>query len=90
MLGIDQVGIRDNFFDIGGTSLLSVKIISKIREILNIDVPIVRIYHYPTIELMASFISRGKQTGAYAEAMDRAQKQRTALARRKQAIRRRK
>jgi amino acid adenylation domain-containing protein len=90
VLGIDQVGIRDNFFDIGGTSLLSVKIISKIREILNIDVPIVRIYHYPTIELMANFISRGKQTGAYAEAMDRAQKQRTALARRKQAIRRRK
>jgi acyl carrier protein len=90
VLGRDQVGIRDNFFDIGGTSLLSVKIISKIREVLDTDIPIVRIYHYPTIELMANFISRGKQTGAYAEATDRAQKQRTAFARRKQAIGRRK
>jgi amino acid adenylation domain-containing protein len=88
VLGIDHVGIRDNFFDIGGTSVLSVKIISKIREILNTDIPIVRIYHYPTIELMANFISRGQQTGAYADAIDRAQKQRNAFARRKQATRR--
>jgi acyl-CoA synthetase (AMP-forming)/AMP-acid ligase II/acyl carrier protein len=84
VLGIDRVGIRNNFFDIGGTSVLSAGLITKIRKRFNIDIPIIRVYHYPTIESMANFISRGKQTGDYAEAKGRAEKQRGSFLKQKQ------
>lgn len=84
VLGIERVGIRNNFFDIGGTSVLSAKLITKIRNRFNVNIPIIRVYHYPTIESMANFISRGKQSTEYAEAKGRAQKQRAAFLKRKQ------
>lgn len=90
VLCIDRVGIRNNFFDIGGTSILSAKVVSKIKYRLGVDVPIIRIYQYPTIELMANFIDRGKINSAHDEANKSGQRQRAAFSRRKHAIRRRK
>ena len=89
VLGIDRVGIRNNFFDIGGTSVLSARLITRIRDRFNIDIPIIRVYHYPTIEAMANFISRGNQSGDYTEAKGRAEKQRAAFLKQKQKRRKR-
>jgi len=90
VLGVDRVGIHNNFFDIGGTSVLSAKLIIKIRKRFNIDISIIRVYHYPTIELMANFISRGRQqSAASVEVKGRAQKQRAAFLRRRQSNRKR-
>jgi acyl-coenzyme A synthetase/AMP-(fatty) acid ligase/acyl carrier protein len=89
VLGIGRVGIRNNFFDIGGTSVLSARLITRIRDRFNIDIPIIRVYHYPTIEAMANFISRGNQTGDYSEAKGRAEKQRAAFLKQKQKRRKR-
>jgi len=49
-----QVGIHDNFFDLGGNSLNIVKAHSKIKEELAIDVPIIELFRYPTVN---SFVS---------------------------------
>ena len=49
LLDLDSVGIDDNFFDLGGTSLLALRIISRINEMLCTDHQVVRIFQHPTI-----------------------------------------
>jgi amino acid adenylation domain-containing protein len=54
----DKVGIYDNFFELGGTSLDIVKVNGKLRELLNIDVPVIAIFRYPTIDGFARYLAR--------------------------------
>ena len=54
VLGVDQFGIEDNFFDLGGHSMLAVRLMAKIRETFDRDVPLWRLFQNPTI---AKFIS---------------------------------
>ena len=54
VLGVDQFGIEDNFFDLGGHSMLAVRLIGKIREAFGLDIALPRVFQYPTIaEFMA-------------------------------------
>ncbi|KJD32012.1 hypothetical protein PW52_16000 [Tamlana sedimentorum] len=59
LLGIPEIGIYDNFFDMGGTSLLAQKISIKISKETNKKLPVTKIYQFPTIEAL-SFILEGK------------------------------
>lgn len=55
----DDIGVNENFFDIGGTSLLLAKVFAKLRAALNCDVTLVDLLRYPTIAaLAADFDSR--------------------------------
>lgn len=56
VLKLDQVGIFDNFFYLGGDSLLAVKIVSRIRDAFSIDFPLGGIFREPTIAEQASTI----------------------------------
>ena len=49
LLQIPVIGIDDNFFEMGGTSLLAQKVVYKIRKSSNLDVSVTNIYQYPTI-----------------------------------------
>ena len=50
ILKIDKVGIYDNFFDLGGHSLLGTQVISRIREHFNVDVPLRSLFENPSVE----------------------------------------
>jgi amino acid adenylation domain-containing protein len=54
VLRLDEVGVDDNFFDLGGHSLLLVRVQTRLRETLNREVPIVEMFQYPTIRTMAA------------------------------------
>ncbi|AXB58529.1 polyketide synthase [Flavobacterium fluviale] len=55
-LKIESVGIDDDFFDMGGSSVLAQKVTTSMRQKLSKDVPVSKIYIHPTIrELAASF-----------------------------------
>jgi acyl transferase domain-containing protein/acyl carrier protein len=58
LLGIEQVGIHDNLFDLGGDSLLVIQIVSRIREILQIEVPLRAIFETPTIAELAESVGK--------------------------------
>ncbi|HKY27538.1 MAG TPA: amino acid adenylation domain-containing protein [Pyrinomonadaceae bacterium] len=49
VLKLDRVGINDNFFDLGGHSLLATQAIGRIRNSLQIDVPLRALFEAPTI-----------------------------------------
>ncbi len=56
VLKLDKVSINDNFFDIGGQSLLAIQLIVKIQQQLKIDLPLRQILQTPTIAELANEI----------------------------------
>ncbi len=56
LLGISQIGIRDNFFERGGHSLLATRLISRLRETFRMDLQLRALFEYPTIEAFAQFL----------------------------------
>ncbi|MEO7766559.1 MAG: amino acid adenylation domain-containing protein, partial [Ferruginibacter sp.] len=62
ILGIEQAGIHDNFFALGGHSLSAMQVISALRKKLELEVVIKDIFNYPTIASLANHLSaQGKQ-----------------------------
>lgn len=57
VLGIDKAGINDNFFDLGGHSLLMTQVNSKLIKLLNREITMIDMFKYPTISALASFLS---------------------------------
>ncbi|MFZ2176923.1 MAG: non-ribosomal peptide synthetase, partial [Rhodococcus sp. (in: high G+C Gram-positive bacteria)] len=56
LLGIEKLGVNDNFFDLGGHSLLIVKGRGKLQESLGRDISIVELFQYPTIGSLAKHL----------------------------------
>lgn len=59
VLGIDGVGTRDNFFDLGGTSLLVPHMIGLIQQRIGVAVPTVALFEAPTVRSLAAVIDTG-------------------------------
>jgi len=57
VLNLEEIGIDDNFFDLGGHSLRLVQVHGEITRCLRHDVPLVRLLEYPTIRALAAFLS---------------------------------
>ncbi|MEM7134163.1 MAG: amino acid adenylation domain-containing protein [Chloroflexota bacterium] len=57
-LGIERVGIHDNFFDLGGTSLLLTQAHRSLRELFDVNLSAVALFQYPTIQTLAQYIGR--------------------------------
>jgi amino acid adenylation domain-containing protein len=53
-LGIQPIGVNDDFFEIGGHSLLAVRILSEIERILGKNLPLATLLQMPTIEKLAA------------------------------------
>jgi non-ribosomal peptide synthase protein (TIGR01720 family) len=80
-LGVDDVGLDDNLFELGAHSLLVVRVHARLREELPADLPIIKMFQYPTIRSLARHLSRDTEEPAFhGAARDRAQRQKEALA----------
>ncbi|PSF38570.1 non-ribosomal peptide synthetase, partial [Aphanothece hegewaldii CCALA 016] len=56
VLELNSIGIRDNFFEIGGHSLLAVQLMSLIKQQFGQNLPLATLFQYPTIEQLASLL----------------------------------
>ena len=67
VLGLERVSIHDNFFDLGGHSLLMAQAHSRLQEHLGREVPIVDLFRYPTIHLLAATWRLGPAQAAHGQ-----------------------
>ncbi|MEO6238618.1 MAG: amino acid adenylation domain-containing protein [Vicinamibacterales bacterium] len=65
VLALDRVGVADGFFDLGGNSLLCLRLLATLRTEHSIDVPVVAFFRTPTVEGLARYLeSEGKRGSA--------------------------
>ncbi len=60
VLGLEQIGTHHNFFDLGGNSLDMVKITNLLKKQHNIEVPIVSLFRYPTVDSLVRYLEKGE------------------------------
>jgi acyl transferase domain-containing protein/thioesterase domain-containing protein/acyl carrier protein len=56
LLGVDQIGAEDSFFDLGGHSLVAVRLFAKVKKAFGVDFPISVLFEAPTIRKCAAMI----------------------------------
>jgi iturin family lipopeptide synthetase A len=56
VLGVERVGLDNNFFDLGGHSLDIIRVNTKLKEAFDVELPVVMMFRYPTVRALAQFI----------------------------------
>jgi aspartate racemase len=62
VLKVDEVGTRDNFFDLGGHSLSLIRVHSAIQKHLDRKIPMVEMFRFPTVGALAAFLAGDAET----------------------------
>ena len=83
---VEQVGLHDNFFDLGGHSLLLLRAHRRLHEVLRREIPIVTLFQHPTVSALALYLSGDSEGPRYDSVRERALKQRAALGRRRSPV----
>jgi amino acid adenylation domain-containing protein len=82
VLGIEKVGVYDNFFDLGGHSLLMVQVHLKLREVSQRAVTMIELFQYPTVDSLVKYMSQSESDPSSLQKVhERAAKQKEALKR---------
>ena len=80
VLKTDRIGIHDNFFDLGGHSFLAIKAHSRLSKTLGREIPLLKLFEYPTLQSLATFIEQtGEESVPVAQTEDWAEKRRQAI-----------
>lgn len=60
VLGVERVGLQDNFFDLGGHSLLLIQLQRRLREDFETEISVIEIFQHPTVASLAEFFKQRK------------------------------
>jgi amino acid adenylation domain-containing protein len=79
-LGVERIGVNDNFFDAGGHSLLMVQVHNKLSDLFDKKISIVEMFAKPTISALAEYFSEANgHKPTFEKVMDRAARRRQAV-----------
>jgi thioesterase domain-containing protein/acyl carrier protein len=65
LLGVERVGVQDDFFELGGNSLLAVRLMSAIRADHGVTLPLALLFQARTIAALAQVIARGHESSTW-------------------------
>ncbi len=80
-LHLPNPGVRDNFFDLGGNSILAVQIHTRLCEALGREFPITDLFQHPTISALARHLGTVETSARFDPVRERARLQRDAASR---------
>jgi acyl carrier protein len=88
-LGLESVGIQDNFFDLGGDSVVAIQIVSRIKKQLQKELAVVQLFEAPTIQALSALLgdqpaSTAAVATASGDSLDRGARRRARAIARKQ------
>lgn len=63
ILGLEGAGLDDDFFTLGGTSLVATRFVARIRDTLGVAVPLQWLFSHSTVEALSQRIDQGETTG---------------------------
>jgi acyl transferase domain-containing protein len=75
LLGLEQVGRLDNFFDLGGHSLLLTHLHARLHGVFETDVPLIELFRHPTVAALANRVGSSAQATSFASVERRARRQ---------------
>ena len=58
LLGVDRIGVHDDFFALGGNSLLAIRAMARIRKQIQVDIPVRGLFSFVTVAELAGDIER--------------------------------
>ncbi|WP_394823561.1 SDR family NAD(P)-dependent oxidoreductase [Pendulispora albinea] len=64
VLGVERIGVDDNFFDLGGNSLSWLKVVGHLKEELGVDVPLTSVFEAPSVAALAVLLGRAHPISA--------------------------
>ncbi|HET8547434.1 MAG TPA: amino acid adenylation domain-containing protein [Bryobacteraceae bacterium] len=81
VLGMPAVGVDDNFFDLGGHSMMLYRLHVRLRDVIAAEFSIIDLFRYPTVGSLAKFLTAQEEGVPAADFTERAAKQREAIVR---------
>jgi thioesterase domain-containing protein len=63
VLRLEKIGIHDNFFALGGTSLLAAQLVTRVRALCDVDLPVRQLFTGPTVAELAAAVERAIEEG---------------------------
>ncbi|HSU14828.1 non-ribosomal peptide synthetase, partial [Longimicrobium sp.] len=68
VLGLERVGVEESFFELGGHSLLVMSVLSRVRELFAVELPVRAVFEHPTVAEMAARVEALRRAGLPAPA----------------------
>jgi hypothetical protein len=69
VFGVEPVGIYDDFFELGGESLIALQLLNRLRTAFQMDLSLRRFFEAPTIAGLAEAMAQTRDHGATAPAI---------------------